>query len=146
MPDTKRWLVALVFALMLVAGGACSSDSGSSSSGRATSSTPNQTLAESSIGYKIAVIDGGNPSGESDPQVILLNGLVRELARRCSDADAERVADYAVTGRRLLRENYGIEATVWGVLNGIDAGTAGQTGMNCADIAAAFVTITGASR
>ncbi len=101
------------------------------------------TTAAPSIGYKVAVIDGENPSGESDVSVILLNGLLREIARRCADADAEGVADYAVTARRLLKEDYGREVTVYTVLTGLDAGTAGQTGLNCAEIAAAFVTIAG---
>lgn len=100
------------------------------------------TTSERSIGYKVAVLEGGNPSGETDPEVIFLNGFLREIARRCAGDDAEGVADTAVVAQRLLREDYGVDVTLFDVLNGLDAATAGQTGMNCDEIAAAFVIVT----
>lgn len=134
----------LLFAVLAVACGG--SSSGSSTSSGTSPSTPRPTASPApSIGYKLAVIDGEDVTSESDPRVVIFNGLLRELASRCANADAEQVADYAVTARRLLAENYRVDITVYAALSALDAATVGATGLDCAEIASTFVVLAGAA-
>ena len=80
------------------------------------------------------------------PIMTFINKLDREglepVARRCGDG-AEGVADLAVVASQLIRDNYGLQVKVQRVLEDMYDVTRGQVGIDCAELFAAYVVLTG---
>ena len=90
--------------------------------------------------YQLAVIDAGGFVPLNDPSIGTYAGLLDSLEAKCSE-ERSLIGDQAVRATQLLAEE-GIRITVLTGLQGMDASIPEEsTTLNCAEIAAAWITL-----
>jgi len=90
---------------------------------------------------QLASLDAGRAVAADDSSVGAFRIRLDSLERKCTDPRS-RLADYAVVVQKDLRAA-GQTVTLLQVLAGIDGSVpSGATGLNCAEVAAAFLTLT----
>ena len=144
----RRWLgigLMVVVAMMAACTESTEDAAPSRSAARAENAAPSRSVApaevEPSIGLKVATIDGGGFS-ESDADSIRANFLLNAIAPRCGE-NTEKIADFAVVSRDILRRDYGITTKVAAVLEDMNRSTTGFSNLACAELFTAYVILRG---
>ena len=134
----------VIFLIIVAAGGGCGSPSGSSTSSSSSASaiSSQQTAEQASSAFKLASLEVGYNS----PSSTLVNSfdqILTSLKRKCPTEDEEKIAGYIFTGKQLI-EKQGQSVTLMQVAKGIDESLPDDLvgAMTCAEVSAAFVTLT----
>ncbi len=111
-----------------------------------TTEAPTTTAApvgysEDSPEYKLASLDAGRRLDTDDPIIDAHAGFLDELETKCREP-RERIADFAVVGSDIIKDETGQDWLVLDVLIGMNEGIPPEAGqVRCDEVAAAFATL-----
>ena len=137
-----RWTTLLFLPLALLLLAACEEDDGGAgtfnpSTGGSGGAT---TYSKSDPAYQLASLEKGTTLDLDDPSIGAYDRALDAAEAKCTNG-RRAISDFAVTGQRLLADE-GIKVTLLQAVRAIDESIpAGSPKLDCAQIAAAWVTL-----
>jgi len=138
-----RWTALLVVPLALLLA-ACEEDDGGAGtfnpSTGASGGGGGSTYSKSDPEYQLASLEKGTVLDLDDPSIAAYDRALDAAEAKCTNG-RRAISDFAVTGQRLLADG-GIKVTLLQAVRAIDESIpAGSPKLDCAEIAAAWVTL-----
>jgi len=129
-----RWIALLFLSALLLLSAACEEEDGGGASGGASSYTKNDPE------YQLASLDKGKVLDLNDPSIDAYARALDAAEAKCTNGRTA-ISGYATYGQQLLADE-GIKVTLLQAVRAIDQSIpAGSPKLDCAAIAAAWVTL-----
>ena len=138
--QSKAWWCAVLVLVGIAVFAACTEEETGTVRTTAGQGQAQRGDTSETLEYKLAVVHKGGFVAEDDPLVSQFGRLLDSLTGKCRNG-RQGVSDIGVRAQEILKER-GVDLSLLEVMKGIDGSIPQEaSGLDCADVAAAFVTL-----